>query len=331
MHRDIRSRSPRNQDSVRGVRGVRVYHVHLFVQSKSDVWSSNQLIDRLLLAHKVIASSSITYPVMLKAFLRVAARSVTIQLEEAAAAHQSTNRGSSGSNKSTASASASASTEAGETKSTGYELSSRFQAETKDDLTDSRMTPASNPPSTVHSSVTDQPVLPSSQPFVFPPIPTLFFSRLPVKLYEPDLPAASSTSSPPSGPVIVAPSVTKSAVSEMEVTEVVSSNPTESVLTSQQATLESPIPSSSAEELSQVTLRPSKVPSSQLGRLFHYGSLFAGMGMGAASEYVRRSTGKSGSGSVFMSEANVRRLVDKLSKMRGAALKLGQFMSIQGV
>ncbi|KAJ9105795.1 hypothetical protein QFC19_003362 [Naganishia cerealis] len=30
-----------------------------------------------------------------------------------------------------------------------------------------------------------------------------------------------------------------------------------------------------------------------------------------------------------MSEANIRRLVDKLSKMRGAALKLGQFMSIQ--
>jgi hypothetical protein len=31
-----------------------------------------------------------------------------------------------------------------------------------------------------------------------------------------------------------------------------------------------------------------------------------------------------------MSEANVRRLVGKLSQMRGAALKLGQFMSIQG-
>lgn len=31
-----------------------------------------------------------------------------------------------------------------------------------------------------------------------------------------------------------------------------------------------------------------------------------------------------------MSEANVSRLVDKLSQMRGAALKLGQFMSIQG-
>jgi aarF domain-containing kinase len=32
-----------------------------------------------------------------------------------------------------------------------------------------------------------------------------------------------------------------------------------------------------------------------------------------------------------MTEANIKRLVSKLSKMRGAALKLGQFMSIQGV
>lgn len=31
-----------------------------------------------------------------------------------------------------------------------------------------------------------------------------------------------------------------------------------------------------------------------------------------------------------MSEANISRLVDKLSRMRGAALKIGQFMSIQG-
>ena len=37
-----------------------------------------------------------------------------------------------------------------------------------------------------------------------------------------------------------------------------------------------------------------------------------------------------GGGSVFMSDANVRRLVAGLSRMRGAALKLGQFMSIQG-
>lgn len=57
-----------------------------------------------------------------------------------------------------------------------------------------------------------------------------------------------------------------------------------------------------------------------------------GMGVGAAAEIIRRSTSRSSSdgGSVLLSEANVHRLVDKLTKMRGAALKLGQFMSIQG-
>ena len=55
------------------------------------------------------------------------------------------------------------------------------------------------------------------------------------------------------------------------------------------------------------------------------------MSFGAASESLRRSTGGSGEkGSVFMSDANVRRLVASLGRMRGAALKLGQFMSIQG-
>jgi hypothetical protein len=32
----------------------------------------------------------------------------------------------------------------------------------------------------------------------------------------------------------------------------------------------------------------------------------------------------------MLTEANVSRLVDKLTRMRGAALKLGQFLSIQG-
>ncbi|KAH8078324.1 ABC1 family-domain-containing protein [Filobasidium floriforme] len=82
-------------------------------------------------------------------------------------------------------------------------------------------------------------------------------------------------------------------------------------------------------ETAPVTLRPSKVPSSRLGRLFHYGSLVAGLSVGAASEAVRRTTGGGSEGSLMMSEANVRRLVGKLSQMRGAALKLGQFMSIQ--
>ncbi|KAG8925716.1 hypothetical protein FRC00_003717, partial [Tulasnella sp. 408] len=79
-------------------------------------------------------------------------------------------------------------------------------------------------------------------------------------------------------------------------------------------------------------MRASKVPSSALGRLFHYGSLTAGLATGAATEYIRRQTSGSSdpqTHSVMMSEANVTRLVNKLSQMRGAALKLGQFMSIQ--
>lgn len=60
-------------------------------------------------------------------------------------------------------------------------------------------------------------------------------------------------------------------------------------------------------------------------------ALAASLSLGAASESFRRSTGSDpGKGSVFMSDANVRRLVASLGKMRGAALKLGQFMSIQG-
>lgn len=78
-------------------------------------------------------------------------------------------------------------------------------------------------------------------------------------------------------------------------------------------------------------LRAARVPSSRIGRLLHYGSLGAGLAWGSAGEYLRRAASPSSasSSSVFLSAANVDRLVDKLSRMRGAALKLGQFLSIQ--
>ncbi|KAF8658435.1 hypothetical protein AX16_001986 [Volvariella volvacea WC 439] len=77
-------------------------------------------------------------------------------------------------------------------------------------------------------------------------------------------------------------------------------------------------------------LQSSKVPSSRLGRLFHYGGLAASLGYGAATELLRRTgSQQEHEGSVIMTEANIKRLVSKLSEMRGAALKLGQFMSIQ--
>ncbi|GBM56976.1 Atypical kinase COQ8B, mitochondrial [Araneus ventricosus] len=82
-----------------------------------------------------------------------------------------------------------------------------------------------------------------------------------------------------------------------------------------------------------------KVPSSQISRIFSYGALAASMGMGAAAEMTRRKLGlKSGKDSEvnslleenpFLTEANAERIVDTLCKVRGAALKLGQMLSIQ--
>lgn len=78
-------------------------------------------------------------------------------------------------------------------------------------------------------------------------------------------------------------------------------------------------------------LRESRVPSSRIGRLWNYGGLAAGMFAGAIGEGLSRAVGGSSStgGSVMLSAANMERLVARLSRMRGAALKLGQMMSFQ--
>ena len=73
------------------------------------------------------------------------------------------------------------------------------------------------------------------------------------------------------------------------------------------------------------------MPSSQLGRLWEFGGLAASMAFGAAGESFNWSMGNSAEQSSFMlSAGNMDRLVAKLSKMRGAALKLGQMLSFQG-
>lgn len=71
------------------------------------------------------------------------------------------------------------------------------------------------------------------------------------------------------------------------------------------------------------------MPSSRIGRIWNYGGLAAGMFGGAITEGFRRATGNGGDGSFMLSTANMDRLVVKLSRMRGAALKLGQMMSFQ--
>lgn len=91
----------------------------------------------------------------------------------------------------------------------------------------------------------------------------------------------------------------------------------------------SEIPTEAADQ--PYKLRESRVPSSRFGRLWQYGGLATSMAFGAVGESFRRVTGGGGDGgSLMLSPANMERLVAKLSRMRGAALKLGQMMSFQG-
>ncbi|KXN73469.1 ABC1-domain-containing protein [Conidiobolus coronatus NRRL 28638] len=86
------------------------------------------------------------------------------------------------------------------------------------------------------------------------------------------------------------------------------------------------------EDKKKPQLTESAVPTTQIGRMYHYGALFGGIGLGVVSEAMKRGLGisKAAEGeSLILSEANVNRIAEKLSKMRGAAQKLGQVLSIQ--
>ncbi|GFG30006.1 hypothetical protein Cfor_00598 [Coptotermes formosanus] len=91
------------------------------------------------------------------------------------------------------------------------------------------------------------------------------------------------------------------------------------------------------EQRLSVMAKQTKVPSSRIARLVSFGSLAAGLGVGAVAEVTRRSLGLTNEepsvgralDSVFLSEANAERIVNTLCKVRGAALKLGQMLSIQ--
>lgn len=92
--------------------------------------------------------------------------------------------------------------------------------------------------------------------------------------------------------------------------------------------------------------RTRTVPSTPLARVFGFGQLAAGLAMGTVAEAVRQSVrggdpgGAGGSRSeggerrssvkqYVASDANAERLAETLCRMRGAALKLGQMLSIQ--
>lgn len=75
-----------------------------------------------------------------------------------------------------------------------------------------------------------------------------------------------------------------------------------------------------------------KVPSSRIGRMATFGGLFAGLGIGTINELTKGALGMGGSKNVkeaLFSPANIDKIVDTLCRVRGAALKIGQILSIQ--
>uniref|UniRef100_A0A665VLX9 Atypical kinase COQ8A, mitochondrial n=1 Tax=Echeneis naucrates TaxID=173247 RepID=A0A665VLX9_ECHNA len=81
--------------------------------------------------------------------------------------------------------------------------------------------------------------------------------------------------------------------------------------------------------------RERKVPVTRLSRLANFGGLAVGLGIGALAEVAKKTIRHNESrkavldSSPFLSEANAERIVRTLCKVRGAALKLGQMLSIQ--
>lgn len=83
--------------------------------------------------------------------------------------------------------------------------------------------------------------------------------------------------------------------------------------------------------------REKKVPVTRLGRLANFGGLAVGLGIGAIAEMTKKTFRPRQQGdkkaildsNPFLSEANAQRIVRTLCKVRGAALKLGQVLSIQ--
>lgn len=99
---------------------------------------------------------------------------------------------------------------------------------------------------------------------------------------------------------------------------------------------EEPTPESNSDptdrlELSTVA-RQRKVPSSRIGRMVSFGSLFAGVGLGTVGELAKGHLGLGGTTNIreaVLNPNNTERIVDTLCKVRGAALKIGQILSIQ--
>jgi len=79
----------------------------------------------------------------------------------------------------------------------------------------------------------------------------------------------------------------------------------------------------------RTSAKRSRVPESRTQRLGQMGLLAGGLALGGAAEAFRRFGGSASAGHLLLSGANGRRLAKRLSSMRGAAMKLGQLLSLE--
>lgn len=147
-------------------------------------------------------------------------------------------------------------------------------------------------------------------------------------------PDATAKAQAPSAEIIAEerPKTPSVAVPETETRKTEAETPSPSTAQAAAAS-ERPLPATPVAEAPKraFELKESKVPATRLSRMWNYGGLAAGMLGGALTETISRGFGggSGDSGSVMLSAGNLERLVSRLSRMRGAALKLGQMMSFQ--
>ena len=122
-------------------------------------------------------------------------------------------------------------------------------------------------------------------------------------------------------------SESKVIVNQFKVTNKEQTNPVETTV-SQMPVTKAAISSSARER---------RVPSGRAARVASFAGLGAGLVAGTLAEAGRRAIGRGGGsgsgaaadGSLVLTEANAERIVATLCRVRGAALKLGQILSIQ--
>src|SRR5210317_2236643 len=79
--------------------------------------------------------------------------------------------------------------------------------------------------------------------------------------------------------------------------------------------------------------RKTRVPTTRLGRLARIGFAAGELAVGGAAEGIKRLTGVTPEDAVnvFLTAANAQKLAKRLAGMRGAAMKMGQIMSMESV